>query len=426
MSDICFVALNALPAIDPRAPGGFGGIETRSWMLARGLAQLPEMRVSFVVRHGSALLQPEYEKVTLLLHRDRLYGVRDSLVSRLRRTQSFPWITLQQPRWSDAFWLPVLAAAKLLRPRPDPRTPLPFFQKTPADAFVTFGVQSASATVIASAHASRRPAVLVLGSDSDLDEQYVTGSNYVSVYRDRGDVCRWVLDQADAIICQTSRQQELLRKRFGRQGVLIPNPIDLHQWDRLAAQPVEPKDIAGLTRYILWVGRADGEHKRPQLVLELAARCPEVSFLMVLNPRDDVLEARIRAEAPANVRIVDRIPFERMPAVMRGAAGLVNTSSLEGFPNTYLQAPASGTPVASLVVEGEFLQRSQAGMCADGDLDRLAEVIRAAWTGQPRGFHAQAARGYVEEQHQLSAAAVNLRSVIDVCLSSETETRQRK
>jgi glycosyltransferase involved in cell wall biosynthesis len=351
--------------------------------------------------------------------------VRDSLVSRLRRTQTFPWVSLQQPRWSDAIWLPVLAAVKLLRPRPDPRTPLPFFQKVPAEAFVTFGVQSASATVIASAHASRRPAVLVLGSDSDLDERYVAGSNYVSVYRDRGDVCRWVLDQADAIICQTSRQQALLRERFGRDGVLIPNPIDLEQWDRLAAQPVDPRDTAWLERYVLWVGRADGEHKRPQLLVELAAGCPEVNFLMVLNPRDDVLEARIRAQAPANLRIVERIPFERMPAVMRGAAALVNTSSLEGFPNTYLQAPASGTPVASLVVEGEFLAKSQAGMCAEGDLDRLADAIRAAWSGQPRGFNTQAARNYVEEHHQLSAAAQHLRSVIDACLSSETETRQQ-
>src|SRR5690606_20094280 len=76
---VCIVALNALPVIDSRVAGPIGGIETRSWMLARALAREPEIEVGFVVRHAKPLSQNEVEGVQLHLLRDRLYPHRESL-----------------------------------------------------------------------------------------------------------------------------------------------------------------------------------------------------------------------------------------------------------------------------------------------------------------------------------------------------------
>ncbi|WP_437205183.1 glycosyltransferase family 4 protein [Planctomicrobium sp. SH664] len=414
---VCFVALNAYPAIDPQEPGGFGGIETRSWLFARGLAQLPDVEVSFLVRHGKALRKEEFDGVRLLLLKDPLYAVRDSLLSRLKRTPTFPWLKLQQPRLSDLFYLPWIAARKLLVPRPSPLTPDPFLQQLNADVLVTFGVQSHSATVIASARAAGRPAVLFLGSDGDLDERYLQRGDFVSVYRDRGDVCLWVLQQADSILCQTPAQQSRLRDLFHRQATIVRNPIDLQEWDRLRALLPSPEETAGLTRYALWIGRADAVHKRPQLLLDVAERCPEIPFLMVMNRRDDVVDAEVRRRAPGNVRIVESIPFARMPAVMQQAAVLVNTSSLEGFPNTYLQAAATGVPVASLQVEEEFLRQSGAGTFAGGDLQLLAEQVRQFWTPGRPAAQSEQARAFVEEyyslQGQVRQLAAQLRKIAD-------------
>ncbi|MCA8995810.1 MAG: hypothetical protein KDA80_02465, partial [Planctomycetaceae bacterium] len=142
----CFVALNAYPAIEPGVPGTFGGIETRAWQFARGLAEMSDLDVSFVVRHPAPLLRPEVDGVRLILMRDRLYHVRDSLLSRLERRSRFPGIVLRHPRVSDALFLPLLAARKALIPPPSPPSPLPFFSTIEPDIFLTFPYQNNSRT----------------------------------------------------------------------------------------------------------------------------------------------------------------------------------------------------------------------------------------------------------------------------------------
>ncbi|MCA8997633.1 MAG: glycosyltransferase family 4 protein, partial [Planctomycetaceae bacterium] len=309
-----------------------------------------------------------------------------------------------------ALFLPLLAARKALIPPPSPTAPLPFYQNIEADLFLTFGVQSNSATVIASAHATGRPAVLFLGSDSDLDERYAKSEDFVSVYRDRADVCRWVIDNADRILCQTERQLTLLKERFGRDGAIVRNPIDVDRWTEAMAGPIPFPELESLTNYALWVGRADPVHKRPQFLIELAKQCPQVPFVMVLNPRDDPTEAEVRRTAPGNVSIIRSVPFDQMPTLFARAAVLVNTSSLEGFPNTYLQAAISKVPVASLVVEEAFLRQSTGGICTHGDLAKLASYIQNCAGGNPLPANMEHARTFVSKEFGLTEQAKRLAS----------------
>lgn len=407
---VCFVALNAYPAIDPDVPGVFGGIETRAWLFAQGLARMTDMDVSFVVRHWQQLRQETHEGVRLSLIRDRLYPLRDSVLSRLERRGFVPW--LRQPQFSDLFAVPLLAVNKLIRRRSHPLQPQPFYEQIPADVYLTFGVQSNSASVIASAHAQGRPAILFLGSDSDLDERYAEDLDFVSVYRDRSDVCRWVLMNADRILCQTERQRTLLKSRFKRDATIIRNPIDISRWDDLRSQALDLPIVDDWNRFALWVGRADAEHKQPQVVIELARHCPQVPFLMVMNPRDDLLARKVRSRAPSNVRIVEQVPFVRMPALFDRTTVLVNTSSLEGFPNTFLQAAVSNVPIASLNVEGEFLQDAEAGFCADGDLAALARFVNQTWASPSSTEEPWPARKYVEKFHSLDRQVELLSEVL--------------
>ncbi|WP_437191762.1 glycosyltransferase family 4 protein [Planctomicrobium sp. SH527] len=417
---ICIVALNAYPAIDPAIPGGIGGIETRSWMFARGLAARDDCEVTFVVRHTGSLKQQIYDGVRLKLLYDPLYAARESLALRLTRRSKFPFVRLRQPRLSDAMTLPLIALQKTLSRKPDPCLPSRFYQEIEADLFLTFGVQSNSATVIASAHASHRPAVLFLGSDGDLDERYLGEGNFVSTYQDSAQACRWAITHADQILCQTVSQQQKLQA-FQRTAALIPNPFDLEEWDALVDTEPKLPVLEKIQRFALWVGRAENVHKRPVDLLALARRCPEIPFLVILNRRDDLVEAETKRDAPSNVHIIEKVPFQQMPALMKKAAVLVNTSSLEGFPNTYLQAAATGTPVASLNVEREFLERSKAGACADGDLDRLAQLVRQ-YRENPRPTEdVQAARSYVESHHSLKEQARQLATVLRQTASNNGE-----
>ena len=384
---VCIAALNAYPAVDPQSAGPIGGIETQAWMFARGLGQRGEIDVSMFVRHTRPPRQDEFEGVTLIPLVDRLYGIRQSVGMCVGKQRHFPWLTLHRWRMALLWQFPLVVAERLLHGRPgDPWRPESRLMDSSFDVYCTFGVQAHSATMIATAHAAGRPAILFLGSDGDLDENYQENSDYDSPYGDRGDVCWRILREADSIIVQTAAQQQLLRERFGRDGVVIENPIDVCEWDARVSEPLG--DVAGrFNRYVLWVGRAEDVHKRPDVCLELARLCPAIDFLMILNPRDPVVESRVRRETPGNVHIVSHVPFPMMPAVFAQAAALVNTSSLEGFPNVFLQAAVSSVPIASLNVGESFLEWLDGGRHADGDVRQLALYLQQVWDCPESGLN---------------------------------------
>ncbi len=412
--DVCLVALGALPVVDPNLQRPIGGTETRAWQFAKGLAARDDASASLVVRTTHS--RPAFERngVTILPRHERLFTLYEAVGHSLEKSPRFPGIRIRRLNPNLIWQLPVVALHRTFLSRPrDPRRPCPFFQQIPADVFVAFGVQSTAATVIASAHETSRPAVLVLGSDSDLDERYQSGSAFVSPYGDRGDVCHHILMRADAIVAQTEKQQRLLRDRFGRESTLIQNPIDAAEWDERASASLNPDDTAGLDRFILWVGRAESVHKRPLICLELARMLPDVDFLMILNPRDPAVQREVYHHAPPNVRCVSHVPFERIPSVFARAAALVSTSSLEGFPNVFLQAALSRVPIASLEVGEELLSRFPGSRVAHGDLSALSAFLRDAWTGNgPDSNTLDVARNVVINEHGLERQTTLLAEVL--------------
>lgn len=414
---VCFVALNAYPAIDSLVPGGFGGIETRSWMFAEALGEKLDFDVKFLVRHTDSLRNDRYGKVKMHCLVDPYHEIRTSLVSRLQRMKRFPWIALRQPRLADAYYLPLLTVRKLLKGRTDPLKPEPGLDDIEADALLTFGVQSHSASVIASAQKKGIPSILFLGSDSDLDENYLPGNNYVSAYRDRADVCYWVIQNADKILCQTEYQRERLKSLFQRDSELIKNPIDVEKWDRnfTSVNERNPQFLAEVERYAIWIGRADPVHKRPQDVIKIAGLCPEIPFLVIMNKRDDVLDAQVRADAPENVFFEEKVPFHSMPMVFRKASAMVNTSALEGFPNTFLQAAISRVPIVSLNVEEQFLIKANAGYFASESIENAAKQLRSIWNGTAPNYDG---REYVIRHHSLNQQVDHLASAIKRVVAS--------
>ncbi len=404
---LCLVALNALPAIDPAFPGPIGGIETRSWLLAQGLARREGVEVRFVVRHVAPLPPSRPCGVEVIPLIDPLYPLWQAAAQSVERRAGFPWVRIR--RWSPRLlWqLPRLALDRLIRGRVyDADVPDPQLVQLEADLYATFGVQTHSAVVIRSAHAAGRPAVLFLGSDGDLDPLFEPGGTGIDPYGTRAEVGRDILASADHIIAQTPAQQQRLAERFGRTSTLLRNPIDVAAWEAGLSQSAEPQYTTGLSRYLLWIGRAEELHKRPQLCLEVARQLPDADFLMILNPRDPDVTTRIRASAPANVHIVEHVPAPQMPALFARATALVSTSRLEGFPNVFLQAALSGVPIASLEVGEEFLTTSRSGLCLAGDLSQLGQVLGDLWSGSlPSTIQPDHARRYVLEHHDLDRQA---------------------
>jgi len=408
---VCFVVLGAYPAIEPRVSGGIGGIETRSWMFAKSLSERAEFDVSFVIRTPQRVLESEYSGVKLLPIYDRFSQIRTEVSRSVKRKAGFPWLSFSEFRWRLLWQLPLLAIYEPFRPvlhsKSDPSHSVKLFTEIEADVLVGFGVNVVTAAVIASAKPAGKKSVLFIASDIDLDERYTADSEYVNIYQSPVMECHYAIMNADRIVVQTPLQLQMLEQNFGRSGVVIGNPIDLEEWDRGLKSAELPAAIDETDGYVLWVGRAERNQKQPQLMPELARRCPDLNFLMIMNPGDDELAEEVLQAAPENLKIINQVPFVDMPAVYRHASVLVNTSDSEGFPNTFLQAVASRVPIVSLKVCEQYLRESQAGECAGGSIDQMADIVRDI-SASRTSEQSDAARDYVRQHHGLQNAVTQI------------------
>src|SRR4030095_8272292 len=87
---------------------------------------------------------------------------------------------------------------------------------------------------------------------------------------------------------------------------------------------------------------------RPDVLLDVAEQSPGLRFHMVGGPLPTALELFRTSQSRATdlgVHFHGALAYRETNALYGRARVFVNTSDLEGFPNTYVQAWASGTPV---------------------------------------------------------------------------------
>jgi glycosyltransferase involved in cell wall biosynthesis len=230
-------------------------------------------------------------------------------------------------------------------------------------------------------------------------EDEVSG-RYAKTYGVWGKRFEWGLRRADAIVCQHADQVALLRSHYRRDARVVRSLCPRSDHSRAAAS----------RKTILWISRMD-DWKQPELLIELAARMPREAFVMVGPPSESDPEALPRLLARLddlpNLRWRERIPFEETFALFAEAKVFVNTSRAEGFPNTFLQAAACGTPIVSWAVNPEgILDRYQIGYCAEQDWTRFEDCIRRLCTDATlRARMGENGRRYVWEHHDPVAIA---------------------
>lgn len=422
LQKICCVSLHSYPVINPSAKGGYGGTETRAWTICRGLAQQSNVTVCLVVRNQSLKHSERIENVTIIPKEEFLYWTQHAAVHSLTFRSTFPYVGIRQWSWRLPFQFGVLVAVqgtrRLIGRRPRPHS---VYTSQNCDLYFAFGVHSESATVIASAKSIGKKTVLFLGADSDVDERFQPDSKYRTQYGERAPICHYVLTKADLIVSQTEFQRKRLKKVFGRESIVMPNPIDCDFWanpecDVFADEPL--KNIPH-HEYVLWIGRADDFHKRPGFMIELARQLPGVPFVMLMNPRDLNVEMRIQSEKPDNVHIINELHYSNMPALFQRAKAFVNTSAAEyeGFPNTFLQAAASGTPIISLEVCETFLSESQAGVCTRGDSKLMTKLIEEYWNrASGEAISVESVRNYLKFHHDVQTLSRQLLDTLDSAL----------
>lgn len=211
---------------------------------------------------------------------------------------------------------------------------------------------------------------------------------------------------SDGIVVRTEDQRAMLHDRFGCESALIRTGHAL---------PVQ--EPAPLKSAILWVGRLH-PLKQPGLFLDLAERLPHARFIMV-GMRDDTqaaLHAHIRRRVAglSNVTFAEDVPWKDIDRVFAGATLFVNTSTYEGFPNTFVQAALHSLPIVSWAVDpDQVLSRHRIGFCCAEMFERLVEATQDLWGNESLRLETgRRAAAYARGYHDLSRMTAQFKSLI--------------
>lgn len=239
-------------------------------------------------------------------------------------------------------------------------------RRVPVDIWLLQGIHGAAGVASFVAHATGRRFVFWLASDTDA---MCTDPAKSRLPRSQRRLAAYGLRTADALVAQTNHQCELVRERLRREATVIPNawPVDALKPGR-AGKPTA-----------LWVANLRWE-KRPEMVLELAQAAPEIQFLMVGGPmsgnerlHEDILA---RQHDYDNFQYLGFVPFEHVGRHFETADVFINTSVVEGFPNTFLQAWDAQLPIVASFDPDDTLKREALGYHAEA-VEPFAEHLRA-------------------------------------------------
>jgi glycosyltransferase involved in cell wall biosynthesis len=250
------------------------------------------------------------------------------------------------------------------------------------------------------------PYVCSTSSDMDVNGSKERGMNII-----KRSVFKYGMKHADRILVQTEAQNANLLKRFGRGGVLIRNTYAL---------PENGLDLE--RRFIIWVA-SFRDLKRPELFLEIAARVREQEFLMVGGPYQHHLELydiiKEKAQAVPNLKLTGMVHPDEVGRYFDQAKLLVCTSTVEGFPNTFLQAWSRGVPVISTVDPDSLIARLDLGRFCSS-VDELVEAVSMLSSDDDLCREiGERAREYVTENHHPAAVSARYRELLDELLASK-------
>lgn len=244
-------------------------------------------------------------------------------------------------------------------------------------------------------HAHGGKTVYRVASDIDVSPQLRSS--------DGSDAFSLALSKADAIITQTPKQQEELKRNFNRDSYSLKPSFLLSE------------DSDWSEEIILWVGQG-WSIKRPWIVLELARRFPKEKFVMIMPAADMSLIGAIKDEAEKveNIEIVDYVEFTNIQRYFNRAKLVLNTSVHEGFPNTIHQAAMGKAPYISLSWDANnYLEKNCIGACAHNDVNRMVSVM-SEYLMDPTFMHLTGERAYsnFKENHDVAVVIEDFKTAI--------------
>lgn len=347
---ICFVSASAYPYFNPALGFKSGGAELQIYYFATELAKDPNFQVQVVVGDFGQPLVDFRDGVTLL-------KVKFSEIS----PTSFVNKVVRAIK-------PLLKLVRMFR----------VLNKANADIYIQrcAGIE----TIITGFVASLRGRKFVYMSANDQDvglnrpDWFLLGRKKDIVWS----LFKKTLRKADAVVLQHSKQLKTFQKNYNRSALIR---YSAHRWSEQAV--LEEK-----RQFVLWISRCQ-PLKQPELFVRLAKDFSQEQFVMICpesGQKEYLDSVKAVARDVGNLKVIDSVPLSQINDYFAKAKFFVNTSTTEGFPNTFVQSAMAGTPILSLNVDlGGILQDFAIGFYANNNFADLENKMRllladqAAW-----------------------------------------------
>jgi glycosyltransferase involved in cell wall biosynthesis len=205
---------------------------------------------------------------------------------------------------------------------------------------------------------------------------------------------------ADRIFVQNEKQHFSLPARLRAKACLVPS---------MAMESQTSKSHSLRAKYVAWVAMLR-ESKRPDLLVKIARKAPDIRFVVCGGPTTfaaapgygEQIAKSLRALP--NVQYRGQVPPDEANHVIANAASFLSTSDEEGFPNTFLQAWAAGTPVVSLRVDPDHVvERYGLGKISLTVQQAIYDIRMLLDSVQEREAISCRARKYVAKNHSAPA-----------------------
>lgn len=324
---ICFISRSAYPLFNNECKETFGGAEVDLYLISRELAKDSIFNINFITGDFGQHKTELHENVTV----HKCYRFNEI---KLKQILKLVW--------------------KIIIVR--------------ADVYIQEGASGGTGVIAVMCKLMRKKFIYRTASDIDCDGTFI---NSIKI---EGMLYKLGLMLASLIITQNIKNQTQLKENHLLNSVVIRNGILVPSLD------IENKNT------VLWVGRSENL-KQPFIFLEIAQKIPNQKFVMICPKANfnsvNLQTLKIQAQTMSNVNLIDYVPYKDINSYFEHAKVFINTSTYEGFPNTFVQASANSVAIFSLNVNPDnFIVESKCGFFADGDLDSLVQNLMVCLNDQ--------------------------------------------
>jgi glycosyltransferase involved in cell wall biosynthesis len=270
------------------------------------------------------------------------------------------------------------------------------------DADIYYQSPASVSTALTAAFCRWRHKKFIFRVASDVD--CIPGRQLINFWRDRK-LYEYGLRNADLVAVQSRYQQQLLSQHYGLESAVV----------NMAMQMPEEGLDGERDRDVLWVSNLKPV-KRPDRLISVAKRLTDVNFTMIggaiRGEENYYAEIERQASKLRNVRFLGRVSYREVNQYLAKSKVLLNTSDIEGFPNTFLQAWVRKVPVVSFFDPDEIIVREGLGrrpVTEDAMCSALRELLDDSRTRKQIGAtaHSYAVRNF--------SPIAGARRYIDLC-----------